>query len=226
MPIIIIFGVILFPLIEKKIFLLNSLKLIYYLTILITPILIILIFIFKNVALYDEIRHIMFILPLIFLVSLLNIYEFNNRLFYILTISFISFFIIENFSIKPYQYTWLNSFAKFNNIDKSFEVDYWGISNKNLQKEIINYTSQKSLDDKLCVYGDNYKKEFLTKHNFKCFKNYAELDAAKIKPFFVYQNVRNLKRSNPKDCKLIFEESYNYSFSKQKIKVGKLWYCN
>jgi hypothetical protein len=76
------------------------------------------------------------------------------------------------------------------------------------------------------VYGDNYTKEFLTKHNFKCFKNYAELDAAKIKPFFVYQNVRNLKRSNPKDCKLIFEESYNYSFSKQKIKVGKLWYCN
>ena len=226
LPIIIIFGVILFPLIEKKIFLLNSLKLIYYLTILITPILIILIFIFKNVALYDEIRHIMFILPLIFLVSLLNIYEFNNRLFYILTISFISFFIIENFSIKPYQYTWLNSFAKFNNIDKSFEVDYWGISNKNLQKEIINYTSQKSLNDKLCVYGDNYTKEFLTKHNFKCFKNYAELDAAKIKPFFVYQNVRNLKRSNPKDCKLIFEESYNYSFSKQKIKVGNLWYCN
>ena len=28
---------------------------------------------------------------------------------------------IENFSLNPYQYTWLNSFAKFTNISKNFE---------------------------------------------------------------------------------------------------------
>ena len=47
------------------------------------------------------------------------------------------FFILENIALKPYQYTWLNSFAKFTNIEKNFEIDYWGISNKKLQKEII-----------------------------------------------------------------------------------------
>ena len=52
-----------------------------------------------------------------------------------MTIPCTLFFMVENFSINPYQYTWLNSFAKTKKIDKTFEVDYWGISNKNLQKK-------------------------------------------------------------------------------------------
>ena len=225
LPILIIFGILLFPLIEKKIFSQDPLRLTFYLTLFITPLIIILVFIFKDVALYDEIRHIMFIIPMIFLASLLNIYILNDKLFYTLTVSFVLFFILENFSINPYQYTWLNSFAKFNKIDKSFEVDYWGVSNKSLQNEIIKFSKLNSLNKNTCVYGDTYVKEFLIKHNFKCFKSYSELDAAKVRPYFVYQNVRNLKRSSPKDCKLVLDESYKYSFSNQKIKVANLWYC-
>ena len=226
LPILIIFGFLLFPVIEKKIFLLNQLILVYYLTLLITPLTIIFIFILRDVSLYDEIRHIMFIVPMILLISLINIHILSKKLFYILTVSVALFFVIENFSINPYQYTWVNSFAKFNKIDKKFEVDYWGISNKNLQKEIVNYSKLNLLKKSICVYGDTYVKEFLIKRGFSCFKNYSNLDAAKVRPFFVYQNVRNLKRSNPKDCKLIFKEGYEYSFSRQKITVGKLWYCN
>ena len=82
----------------------------------------------------------MFLIPFLFLISLFNIFIFNERLFHILAIPLLLFFIIENFSINPYQYTLLNSFAKFKKIDKTFEVDYWGIGNKNLQKEIIAFT--------------------------------------------------------------------------------------
>ena len=31
----------------------------------------------------------------------------------------------ENISINPYQYTWMNSFAKFYDINKKFEIDYF-----------------------------------------------------------------------------------------------------
>ncbi len=77
-----------------------------------------------------------------------------------------------------------------------------------------------------CVYGDQYVKEFLLKKNFKCFKNYSDIDAVKQRPFFAYKNVRNVKRSNPKDCELIWNESYKYSFYKKDISVGTLWFCN
>ena len=55
---------------------------------------------------------------------------------------------------------------------------------------------------------------------------YSELDAAKERPYYVMQNHRNLKRTDPKDCKLISSENYNYSFSNQPINVGSVWYCD
>jgi hypothetical protein len=69
-------------------------------------------------------------------------------------------------------------------------------------------------------------KEFLLNEKFTCFKNYTEVDSIEQRPFFAYKNVRNVKRSNPKDCELIFNETYNYTFSKKDISVGTLWFCS
>ena len=38
----------------------------------------------------------------------------------------------------PYQYTWFNLFGNFVDISKNFEVDYWGVSGKNIAKKINN----------------------------------------------------------------------------------------
>ena len=48
----------------------------------------------------------------------------------------------------------------------------------------------------------------------------------KEKPLFAYINLRNVNRSDPKDCKLIWDESYNYTFYKNRISVGTLWFCS
>ena len=225
LPILVILGFVFFPFVEQKIFK-DKIVSIYYGTFLLSVFSILIIFILKNVALYDEIRHIMFLIPMIIIVSLTNIFYFNRKLFYSLSTLTIFFFVLENFSINPYQYTWLNSFAKMTNIEKNFEIDYWGISNKNLQKKVVQYTEINSIDKNTCVYGDLYTKEFLLKKDFTCFKNYSEVDAAKIRPFFAYKNIRNVKRSDPKDCKLIWNETYKYSFYNKDISVGTLWFCN
>ena len=224
LPIISIIGICLFPLVEKKIFS-EKTRSIYYLTLLFSFFSILFIFILTDVAVYDELRHVLFLVPMIFLIGLINLYYFNRKIFNILGSLVIFFFIIENFSLNPYQYTWLNSFAKFTNIEKNFEIDYWGVSNKNLSKKIIEYSNKNSMTNNICVYGDIYAKEFLTDKNFSCFKRYNQLDAAKIKPLFVYKNMRQVKRSNPKDCKLIWDETYKYSFYNKKISVGTAWFC-
>ena len=225
LPIIVLLGLIIFPFVEKEI-LNNHLSSIYYLTLLISFFLILFIFIITNVAVYDELRHVIFLVPLIFLIGLTNLFYFNRRLFNTLSVLTIVFFIIENFSLNPYQYTWLNSFAKFTNIEKNFEIDYWGVSNKSLAKKINEYSEKNSINKNICVYGDIFAKELLKNKNFKCFKTYSELDDAYYRPFFVYKNLRNVKRSNPKDCKLIWDETYKYKFYKKKISVGTAWFCN
>ena len=66
---------------------------------------------------------------------------------------------------------------------------------------------------------------FLEKNGHKCFGTYSQIDYVSERPFFAYQNVRNLKRSKPRDCKLIKIEKYNYTFSSKDVVTGKLWYC-
>ena len=225
LPIIALIGIAVFPIVEKKIFKEKHIC-IYYLPLLLTFFLILFIFIIKNVAIYDEIRHILFLVPIALLIGLTNLFYFNKKFFYGLGTLFIIFFAIENYSLNPYQYTWLNSFAKFTNIQKNFEIDYWGISNKNLTKKIAEYSRVNSINNDICIFGDRYSKEFLKNKNFNCFKNYSELDQFEIRPVFVYQNMRNVKRSDPKDCKLIWNETYNYTFYKKDISVGTAWFCN
>ncbi len=225
LPILIILGFFLFPLIEKK-FIKNDLNKILSYSLIFTCLIILFLFILFDVAVYNEIRHIMFLIPLIFIISLNNLYLISRKFFYISGTTMIIFFVIENISINPYQYTWMNSFSKFYKINKKFEVDYWGISNKNLYNSIVKHSLKNNFDKINCVYGDLYSSVFLENHKFKCLKTYSELDAANERPYYVMQSHRNLKRSDPKDCELISTENYKYSFSNQVIKVGSAWYCN
>ena len=225
LPILILLGLILFPIVEKQIFN-DAINSIYYGTFVFSSLLIIILFILLRVNIYDEIRHIMFIVPLIFLVGLVNLYMFNKKFSYLLLSLTSVFFLIENINLNPYQYTWLNSFAKFTNIEKNFEVDYWGVSGKNLQKKINEYSKTNKISKEICIYGDEFTKEFLINKGFTCFQRYQELDSAKIKPAIAYKNLRNAKRSNPRDCKLIWNESYKYTFYNKKVSVGTLWFCS
>ena len=225
LPILIILGFLLFPFIEKK-FHKNNLNKILTYSVIFTCLIILFLFILFEVAIYNEIRHVMFLIPLIFIVSLNNLYLWSKKFYYFTGVLVIIFFVVENISINPYQYTWMNSFSKFYKINKNFEVDYWGISNKSLYTSIDEHSSKNNFNKNNCVYGDLYSEVFLESQKFKCFKMYSELDAAKERPYYVMQNHRNLKRSNPKDCKQISSENYNYSFSNQKIKVGSAWYCD
>ena len=88
----------------------------YYGTATITAPIIVVIFILK-MSLYDELRHLLFIFPLIFITSLSNLFYFfkeNIQIF----INFTNSFFSENINLNPYQYTWLNSFAKLIKLKK------------------------------------------------------------------------------------------------------------
>ena len=95
-----------------------------------------------------------------------------------------------------------------------------------MSKKIIEYADDKNLSKDICIFGDEFAKDYLIKHGFTCFKKYQQLDSAKIKPALAYKNLRNAKRSDPRDCNLIWDETYKYTFYNKKISVGTLWWCN
>ena len=92
LPLIVLIGIAFFPFVEKKLFN-NDVNSIYYSSLLITIITILLIMILRNVSLYDEIRHLMFLIPLILIISLYNIFIYKKNIFLVFTILTCVFFI-------------------------------------------------------------------------------------------------------------------------------------
>lgn len=220
-PIIIILGILLLPFSEKKIFK-DKKNAIFFGTLLLTIVSIPLFLIFKNVHLYDELRQIMFLIPLIFIIGLVSLFNFSRTLFFVIGFISIIFFLIENVKINPYQYVWFNIPSRYFDLTNKFELEYQGISGKEIAKQII-----KEKDQSVCILANPIHgvRPFLNNTNFDCFDIWQKVDTNFKRPFLAVQNVRNLKKSLPYKCKVINETGFKLFFHKEKFITGKLLKC-
>lgn len=223
LPLLSFVGFILFPFIEKKIFVKTKNQIILG-SILLTIISIIFLFIIFNVNQYDELRHILFLFSLILIASFSIIYFFSKRLLLFISIVSILYFGIQNINMFPYQYTWFNVFGNFVNISKNFEVDYWGVSGKNIAKKINNNNKILSIKDK-CIYVSpiHVIKPFISA-DFDCVKPYYSIYPKSDEKYVLIKYMRNIRRENPSNCELVFTENYN--LLNNKMIMGKVFICN
>ena len=125
----------------------------------------------------------------------------------------------------PYQYVWFNTPSRVLNLTKNFELDYWGLSGRDLAKktEILN----KSEITKPCVVvsPDYLVKPFLNPNLFTCFIPWSAIDTDIARPFWAIQNVRNLKKGRSYKCDTVYESKFNFLFSKEDIITGRLIKC-
>ena len=195
--IILLFLILFFKKIDKK--------QIFTIFVFLIPILIISI---KNLNIYNGLRHYLFLIPLLYLISLRNFFYIisNNiiRLIFFL-ILFISL-LIENLSIFPYNYSYLNFYtrhnleASYNNKEKifpiKFELDYWGYSMKENVKKLERFSDDKKIYVDFPKYWDPVilpfgKRLIMKKENIK---NYYY-----ISPIFGVADGNKI----PGDCKLV-----------------------
>ena len=164
----------------------------------------------------------MFLIPLIFIIGLTSIFIFSKKFFYLLSFISIIFFILENIKINPYQYVWFNLPSRFLDLSTKFELEYQGISGREIAKHLNTIKTQE-----LCVLATPMwsVKPFLNNSNFDCFNMWQKVETDYQRPFLAVQNVRNLKRSMPYKCNLIFESNFKFFFQKNKIVTGKLLKC-
>lgn len=221
LPIFIIIGIFLIPFSEKKIFI-NGKKNTIFGSILITSLFIPLILIVRNINLYDEIRHLMFLLPFLFILGTVSFYIFSKKLFYILGVLTISIFIYENIKIYPYQYVWFNLPSRYMDLTNDFELEYQGLSGKEIAKTISSNTKNTTCILTSPLYS---VQPFLDEKKFNCFDIWQYVDAGYKRPFLAVQHVRNIKKGMPYNCKAIYESGFNLLFHKKKFVTGKLLKC-
>ena len=220
-PLLIIIGIFLIPFSEKSIFKQKK-RSVFFGSILITTFLIPLLLIFRKVHLYDEIRQVMFLVPFIFILGLVSIFTISRKIYYSLIFLTISFFIIENIKINPYQYVWFNLPSRLIDLTSKFELEYQGISGR----EIANYLS-KNENESLCILANpvHTVKPFLNNTNFNCYDIWQKIDTDYKRPFLAVQHVRNIKKSLPYNCYEIYQSSFKLFFHKKSFVTGKLLKC-
>jgi len=222
LPFLILFGLVLLPFTEKKIFEKKENAIIFG-TLLLSSFFIPFILIVKKVNLYDELRHILFIFPMIFILGVVSLYNFSRKFFYTLSALTISLFLIENIKIYPYQYVWFNTPSRVLNLSKNFELDYWGISGKELASKLSSLRNQ--IKEKPCVLTTWSARHFLDSNFFSCFDTWSAIDTDINRPFWGIQNVRNLKKGKTYKCNTVHESKFKFLFSNEEFITGRLIKC-
>ena len=225
LPILALLGMALFPFIEKKIFTESKNQIILG-SILLSTISIIFLLIFFEVNLYDELRHIMFLIPLILISAFSIFYLFSKKLTLVAAVISITIFLIQNFNMYPYQYTWFNLFGNFVNINNNFELDYWGVSGRNIAKKINTNNEIKNISNKCIYVSPKHIVEPFINSNYNCVKPYFSIYPKSSEKYVLVKYTRNIRRENPSGCKLVFVEEYNLNFVKKNLRMGEVYICN
>ena len=224
LPVIILIGLILLPLTEKKIFI-NKISNITFGTLLFSSFFILIFLILTKVHLYDELRQILFLIPLIFILGVVSLYIFSKKIFYFLSFITLFLFVIENVKIYPYQYVWFNTPSRVLNLSKNFELEYMGLSGKDLARNISKLNKQESTKPCILVSPPWLVQPFLDSKLYSCFGLWQEIDSNFPRPFWAVQNVRNLKKGKSYKCDSIYESKFNFLFSNEDIITGRLIKC-
>ena len=176
-----------------------------------------------GVVLYNELRQLLFLMPMYFLVGVISLYSLSRRLSMMLLAITICVFIFDNFMAFPYQYVWFNEIARQFKVEQYFETDYWGSSGKPMAELL---SAGHKLYPSACIYVDadliirnHVERELLT-----CIKT-TTYDAAPPRPFLLANYIQNVSPGFPPDCVEIGREKFHLFMGNGDITLAKIVYC-
>ena len=154
----------------------------------------------RRSVIYDEIRHVLFIMPAIAVLSACGlIWAFGfigkTKLRTVaLSLVFLAFFGIaaEMYRLHPYEYVYFNRvFGGLKTADRRFEIDYWGLSMRNAMEWI---NSQKDYDIPVVVAGPRMSASVFAEKDVKTVEYSENQDFPR--PFYYLALSTNLDNHN------------------------------
>jgi len=178
----------------------------------------------KKVALYDEIRQILFLVPLIFIASA-TILFYLNKFFAMIVISFTAiFFVIDNVKIFPYQLSWFNEGVRLGVINNQYETDYWGTGLSQLAKQVRKKSSE--FPKFVCIYSQPYEifKPFIYSKYHPCHDDVVHISESTVRPY-LYAIPKRQGLTAPAGCRVLHIETVRLTFSFEPTVVGEIGIC-
>lgn len=190
----------------------------------VSTVIIILTLVYKKAVIYDELRQLLFLVGIFFIVGATSLYFLFRKISYSILILTFAIFISDDIKIYPYNYVWFNELSRFSSIDEKFETDHWGSSLRKLAQYLNKNPSDKFL--KKCVYSEpsHLFKPFLDKNLYPCQNDSTEIGRQGVEPYIYASYIRGASKI-PDGCELVHLERIHLTFSSSPITVGRIAYC-
>lgn len=178
-----------------------------------------------DVVLYNELRQVLFLMPLFYLVGVLSIYAFSRKFAMTVLIATSCLFIIDNLMAYPYQYVWFNEIARQFKVERYFETDYWGSSGRRLSGQLRVLAREKPQD---CVYAelDLVFRKFIRIGELQCLKFTYDVSATSARPYLVTRYTLNGEGAHQKNCVDVGREKLRLFMGAGDIVLSRVEYCS
>ena len=188
---------------------------------------IILALILLRVGLYNELRQTLFLFPLLFLIAITSLFFINAKATFAGLALTCALFIWDNFTLYPYNYSYLNALARQRPATQYFETDYFGFSAANSARWLSSHPEYIQAG---CIYA--YPMHLLSYElnpkTYPCLKN-SDGNARNLpldQPSLLYITQRNLINfAIPTQCTLIHSEERTLPLSREPLIMGRLFAC-
>jgi hypothetical protein len=181
--------------------------------------------ILQRVALYNELRQILFIAPILMIIALVGLRSMSRGFAILALVATSAFMLIDDLDLHPYQYTYINEVARHTDIGKKYETEYYGLA----VKETALWLNSSQVDGKsLCLYVPaKHLWEFaIDPQKFPCVGGYPGDLSLIAKPFLFFVQARSVTNFRaPPWCRLIHAEERSLPFSGAILRMGELYEC-
>lgn len=226
-PVAVLFGFLTIPFVFIKLLSKKHFQSLILLSTLIFPVfLIYTLIVAKSVVLYDEIRQVLFMAEIIFIVGAVAIFILSARVGFVVILFSVILFSIDNLKIYPYQVSWFNEISRFTTINDKFETDYWG----NVLARLAMHANNNPYDLKgiKCAYGNpnHLFAPYLDKQKYNCDTGEGAIPKIENLPRpSLYARYARDRSALPDTCSYVHKESITLTLTSQPIYLGELILC-
>jgi len=181
--------------------------------------------ILQRVALYNELRQILFIAPLLMMIAIVGLRSMSRRFVILVLSATTTFMLIDDINLHPYQYAYINEVARHTDIGKKYETDYYGLA----VKETALWLNSSRVDGKSqCLYVPaKHLWDFeIDPQKFPCVSGFPGDLSLISKPFLFFVQTRSITNFRaPPWCNMIHSEERSLPLSGAKLRMGELYEC-
>ena len=181
--------------------------------------------IIRRVALYNELRQILFIAPILMMIAIVSLCLISRWMTIFALVATSTLMLIDDFELHPYQYTYVNEIARNNELGKKFDTDYYGLAVKEMSLW-LNGSQVDGMSQCLYVPAKRLWEFAIDPQKFPCVSGFpGDLSLIK-KPFLFFVQARSVTNFiAPPWCRLLNAEERSLPFSGAKLRMGELYEC-